>query len=178
MDDTDPLISKSETKRQFQRLAATVDELLKLPPADRHSLALPEAIEAAIELARSIRTHGGAKRQRGYIAKLLRTLDNDALQAGLERLRHRHDTNTAQFKRTERWRDRLIEADKEAINEVIARHPDVDRQHLNQLIRTAQRERQQAKPPAAARKLFRYLRELEQSVDAATDREPRPAPPR
>jgi ribosome-associated protein len=38
--------------------------------------------------------------------------------------------------------------------------PDVDRQHLRQLVRNAIRERDQEKPPKAARALFRYLREL------------------
>ena len=49
------------------------------------------------------------------------------------------------------------------MNEVIAQHPDIDRQHVNQLIRIANQEQKQNKPPAAARKLFKYLRDLEEN---------------
>ena len=76
-------------------------------------------------------------------------------------IQHRHDANTLQFKQLEQWRDRLIDNDKQTLNDVIAQHPDIDRQHLNQLIRAARLEKRQQKPPAAARKLFKYLRAME-----------------
>ena len=51
----------------------------------------------------------------------------------------------------------------QALNEIIDFYPDVDRQHINQLIRAAIQEKKQDKAPAAARKLFKYLRELEEN---------------
>jgi ribosome-associated protein len=44
----------------------------------------------------------------------------------------------------------------------IARWPEADRQQLRQLVLQHQREIQRGKPPAASRKLFRYLRELQE----------------
>ena len=43
---------------------------------------------------------------------------------------------------------------------VITRWPGADRQQLRQMILQHQRESQRDQPPAASRKLFRYLREL------------------
>ena len=43
------------------------------------------------------------------------------------------------------------------------RWPQADRQHLRQLLLQHQREAQQQKPPAASRKLFRYLREQQEN---------------
>ena len=57
----------------------------------------------------------------------------------------------------------MVDGDKQALNEVIAHFAGIDRQHINQLMRAAVREKAQEKPPAAARKLFKYLRELEES---------------
>ncbi|MCW8884628.1 MAG: DUF615 domain-containing protein, partial [Motiliproteus sp.] len=41
-------------------------------------------------------------------------------------------------------------------------YPSGDRQHLRQLVRNAVKEAQQNKPPAASRKLFKYIRELDE----------------
>ena len=46
---------------------------------------------------------------------------------------------------------------------VLTQRPDADRQALRQLIRNARQEAAAGKPPAAARALFRMLRELDGS---------------
>ena len=57
----------------------------------------------------------------------------------------------------------LIRDGDKALSGVIDRFPQADRQHLRQLVREAQREKKADKPPAASRRLFRYLRELKPS---------------
>ncbi|HHJ81221.1 MAG TPA: DUF615 domain-containing protein, partial [Candidatus Tenderia electrophaga] len=39
-------------------------------------------------------------------------------------------------------------------------HPEADRQHLRQLMRSAKKESERNKPPRAARELFQYLKQL------------------
>ena len=46
--------------------------------------------------------------------------------------------------------------------ELLEEHPAADRQHLRGLIRHAQHEAAHNKPPAAARKVFKYIRELDE----------------
>ena len=135
--------------------------MLKLKTEELQSLDLPDEIDEAIHTALKIKSRSGLKRQRQYLGKLLRSVDYEALEEQVRKIQHRHDTNTAQFKRLEKWRDKLIENDKETLGEVISRYPDIDRQHINQLIRAAHQEHKNNKPPAASRKLFKYLRELE-----------------
>lgn len=153
--------SKSQLKRDSQHMIDVGGEILKLSREDRDSLDMSDELEDAITTALKIKSRSGLKRQRLYIGKLLRAGDSEAIEAQLRKIQHRHDTNTAHFKRLEKWRDSLINNDKATLNEVITHFPDIDRQHLNQLIRTAHQEKKQDKPPAASRKLFKYLRELE-----------------
>lgn len=101
--------SKSEVKRECHHLLDMGEEILKLSAEDRQSLELPDDVEAAINTALKIKSRSGLKRQRQYIAKLLRSADSDAIEVRLKKIQHRHDTNTAQFKRLEKWRDSLID---------------------------------------------------------------------
>jgi ribosome-associated protein len=64
-------------------------------------------------------------------------------------------------------RDRLIAEDETALSELIAEHPQVDRQHLRSLVRQARLERETPnKPPRAFREIFQLLKELAQGADA------------
>lgn len=157
--------SKSQIKRECHQLLDLGDEILKLKSDELNSLELPADLREAVLTALKIKSRSGLKRQRQYIGKLLRSCDSEAIEAQLKKIQHRHDTNTAQFKRLENWRDKLIDNDKQVLDEVIARFPDIDRQHINQLIRLANQEKQHEKPPAASRKLFKYLRELEEAKE-------------
>ena len=157
--------SKSQLKRDSHHLIDVGEEILKLKPEDIRSLDLPDKLEEAISTALKIKSRSGLKRQRQYIGKLLRSINSEDIETRLRKIQHRHDTNTAQFKRLESWRDELIDNNKETLNELIARFPDVDRQHINQLIRAAHQERHQDKAPASSRKLFKYLRDLEENQD-------------
>lgn len=154
--------SKTQLKRESHHLVDIGEEILKLSREDIRSLHLPDELDAAIATALKIKSRSGLKRQRLYIGKLLRSMDSDDIEIQLRKIQHRHDTNTAQFKRLEKWRDNLVDNDKTTLDEVIAHFPDIDRQHINQLIRAAHQEKQRNKPPAASRKLFKYLRELEE----------------
>ncbi len=155
--------SKSQIKRDCHHLLDLGEEILKLKAEEIRSLELPDELENAVKTALKISSRSGLKRQRQYIGKLLRSLDNEVIEQKIRKIQHRHDTNTAQFKRLEKWRDRLIDNDKDVLNEIISRFPDIDRQHINQLIRAAHQEKTREKAPAAARKLFKYLRDLEDS---------------
>ena len=68
--------------------------------------------------------------------------------------------NNAHFKRLEKWRDRILDEGDNAINELMDEFPEADRQQLRQLYRNAMNEQKKNKPPASARQLFKYIREL------------------
>ncbi len=153
-------ISKSQRKRDCDALQKIGEQLLKLKPDELGQIEIPDELEDALNEARRIKSNSALKRQRQYLGKIMRSYDSEKIEQQLNALLHKNDTNTAQFKRIEKWRDRLIENDNEALNEIITSYPDVDRQHIHNLVRQADKELKNNKPPAAARKLFKYLRDL------------------
>lgn len=158
------LPSKSQLKRESEALQKLGEELLSLRSSDLDSMDLPDSLAEAVHTARKIRSRGGLKRQRQFIGKVMRQIDSESIEKQLAIIKHKHDTNTVAFRRIEQWRDRLLENDKSALTEIINAHPDIDRQHINQLVHKALREQAKNKPPAAARKLFKYLRDIEEQL--------------
>lgn len=153
-------VSKSRRKRDSRDLQALAAELTGLPREQLESLPLPEQLLEAIAAARTISRHGARKRQIKYIGGVLRALDVEPIRAALEEIHGHSARSAAQHQRIERWRDRLLAQGNEALTALLNERPAVDRQRIRQLIRTAQREAAVGKPPQAARRLFRALREL------------------
>lgn len=153
--------NKSEIKRENAALEALGEELIALPKDRLNKLdLLPELLEA-VKLAQAIERHHGAfKRQRKFIAKLLRDVDVASIRAQLERHTQQTAHDTRQLHSIERWRNRLLAGGDHDINDLMAEHPDADRPKLRQLIRDARKEQQAEAPPRSARLLFKYLRGL------------------
>ena len=115
---------------------------------------------AALEEAKRIKSHNALRRHHRRLGKLLRSEELDAIQRVIDEIDNRHQAGVARFHVLERWRDRLLDGDSEDFGAFLAEYPNADRQHLRQLIQVAQRERDRDQPPAAFRKLFKYLREV------------------
>lgn len=159
-DENDEWVSKTQRKQECDELQNLGEELITLSNEELDKFDLPDSLYQAILEARKIKQHGALKRQRQYIGKLMRDADTENIANRLEQIRHKHDLNNAHFKRIEQWRDRIIEAGDQAINELLAEYPEADRQYLRQLHRNYIKETRLNKPPAAARQIFKYIREL------------------
>ena len=153
-------VSKSQRKRDCHALQKISDRLLQLKPEQLALIDLPAELEDAIRDALHIRSNSALKRQRQYLGKIMRSCDSDSIEQQLNRVIHKNDTNTAHFRKIEKWRDRLINNDNEVLGEIIRELPDLDRHHIHNLVRQAAKEASANKPPAASRKLFKYLREM------------------
>ena len=86
----------------------------------------------------------------------------DAILALIDQVDSSTREYNERFHNLERWRDRLIAGDDSTLESFVADYPDADRQHLRSLIRHAQHEAAHNKPPAAARKVFKYIRDLDE----------------
>lgn len=164
----DATVSKSQRKRDAQALFHLGRELCEMPEALLLALPLDDELLDALREARSIRSHGARKRQLKFVAGLLDRRDRSALLEALERQQTAARELTARQHRSEAWRDLLVASGDEALAALFEQRPDTDRQALRQLVRNAQAEARRGRPPAAARKLFRLLRDLD---------EQRPLPP-
>jgi ribosome-associated protein len=152
--------SKSQRKRDADALQALGVALLDLPPADLEALPLPEKLRDALELLRRITSRGAQVRQKQYIGKLMRKIDIEPIGAAIERQRIAQANQSRDFHRLEAWRDRLLAEGEPALAALLSTHPHADASRIRRLLGEAARERAAEKNPAAARELFRYLREI------------------
>ncbi|MDO6746877.1 ribosome biogenesis factor YjgA [Gilvimarinus sp. 1_MG-2023] len=155
----DDLPSKSQRKREMHALQALGQELTELSDSQLLSLDLPSEVLEAIQEMHRIRQREARRRHLQFIGKVMRKVDGEQVRQQLDNLNAKHSLNTQRQHQVENWRDQLIDGNPDTLQQFISNHPDVDIQHLRQLVRMAQKEKSQAKAPAHARKLFRYLRD-------------------
>jgi ribosome-associated protein len=105
-----------------------------------------------------------------YVAKILRRIDPEPIAQAIEDLKGEARHLTARQHRCEAWRDHLIREGDLALGQLMGARHDTDAQAVRQLVRNAVREAARDKPPAAARSLFRLLRDMD-------GLEPLPPPP-
>ena len=154
--------SKSQKKRDStaaQDLGAKVAELSR----DKiESLGLPEKLQdALIETAR-ITAHEGKRRHLQLIGKLMRGIDTELIRAALEKFAGTSKQEVADMHLAERWRERLLN-DIDAFALFANDHRDADLQQLRTMIRNAQKEQAQSKPPRDFRKIYQFVRD---AIDA------------
>lgn len=152
-------LSKSALKREKDALRRKVQTLVDLSDKILAEVPMSEELRNAITLARKLKKNDARRRQIQFIAKLLNHDDITAIDAALEKEQQRHHNFQQRFHKIEQYRDQLLTEGDGLLNQLVDAYPTLDRQHLRQLIRQAQKEAQQHKPPAASRKLFKYLQE-------------------
>jgi ribosome-associated protein len=151
--------NKSLLKREAEDLKRLGDQLVDMAPSELARIPLPENLRDAIELARRISAHGGAARQRQLIGKLLRKNDVTEIRAALDAKALEERLQAREFHRIETWRNRLLSEGDTAVDALLASTPQLDAGRLRSLVGTARHEAARGRPPAAARELFRWLRE-------------------
>jgi ribosome-associated protein len=148
--------SKSQVKRELHALVDLGERLTTLKPDLLAKLPLTDALRRALADAPKHTANIARKRHLQFIGKLMRDQDTDAILVLLDQL----DASTRQynerFHNLERWRDRLIAGDDGTLEKFVIDYPEA-------LIRQAQHELAQNKPPASSRKIFKYIRELDET---------------
>jgi len=164
LDEQDYGPSRTQQRREALAVLTLAGQLVELPASRLAKLDLPDDVRREIEITRRITAHGARKRQMAFLAKVMRRFGEEdfaAVRAELGENREKQRQDTAAMHRLEAIRDRLVDGDDAALAEVIAEHPQVDRQHLRSLVRQARLERETPnKPPRAFREIFQLLKEL------------------
>ena len=155
-------VSKSEIKRDAEELKKLGSKLVDLTQANLDKIQLDESLLDAINLARRSRLEA-KRRQLQFIGKLLRSATEDEInhiRESLDKIENKHNQQQAMLHKLELLRDELVEQGDDALAKLLDEHPDADRQHLRNLIRSAQKEKAQNKPPKAYREIYQYLKTL------------------
>ncbi|GMR15315.1 MAG: ribosome biogenesis factor YjgA [Gammaproteobacteria bacterium] len=155
-------VSKSQRKREAHELLELAKKLISMPETQLKGLPLDKDLLEEVDFARSIRAHGARKRQLMTVGKLLRKRDAGPLLDAVNNIDVKNRQVTARHHHVEAWRDRLIEGSDQALSELLKQSPQTNAQTLRQLIRNAGKEAKLGKPPTAARKLFKLLREIDE----------------
>ena len=156
------IISKSQAKREATELQKLGETLLQYTPKQLLPLNLPDNLLQAIKEGRKITANVATARQKQYIGKLMRNIDPAPIYAFLDAQKGISNEHNIWLHQIERLRERML-TDTKAVEKFIADYPAVDIQHLRQLIRNAQKERQQQEagkhiPPKAFRELFQLMK--------------------
>jgi len=153
-------VSKSQRKRDANVLLDLAKQLISMPESRLKRLPMDQDLRDEVDFARSIRPHGARKRQLMTVGKMLRKRDTEALLDEVNNIDQKNRQQTARHHHVEAWRDKLIAGGDHELSELLEKTEGANVQILRQLIRNAKKEVQLNKPPAAARKLFKVLREM------------------
>ena len=148
-------VSKSEIKRDAEDLKQLGEKLVNLTKANLTKVPLDDTIELAQRLQKEAR-----RRQLQYIGKLLRSIDAEPIREALEKIENKHNQQQAMLHKLEILRDELVAKGDAALTDLLNEHPSADRQHLRNLIRAAQKEKEQNKPSKAYREIYQVLKTL------------------
>jgi len=152
--------SKTKKKEAMHELRDLGAELVELSVGQLKKIKLPENIYEAVRDCQKITAHGARRRQVAYLGKLMRSVDDEPIRAGLALLRGESSAEVARLHRLERFRTRLL-ADEAFLSEILATWPTADLQYLRQLRRNALKEQENNKPPKNFRAIFQVLQELD-----------------
>ncbi len=153
--------SRTQIKREVEALQELGKKLINQKADVIAKLPLSDSLIAALQEAKRIHQNEAKRRHLQYIGKLMRDVDIEQICELIDRQEAGTKAHVQYFHQLENWRDRLLKEDSE-ISAFLEAFPNGDRQHVRQLVRNANREEKNNKPPASARKLFKYIRELDE----------------
>ncbi|MDF1582931.1 MAG: ribosome biogenesis factor YjgA [Methyloprofundus sp.] len=152
--------NKTQLKRDIAAIHEMCEEITQLAPAQIEKLNFPDEIAIAITAAAKMPFKAARKRQLKFITGLMRKVDIEPIEDALNKIKAKSAHATRELHQLERWRERLLSDDKQALTELLDKYPGADAQQLRQLIRNAKKEISLEKPVKSARLLFKYLRVL------------------
>lgn len=161
-DDINPddyIKSKSQVKREMTALQKLGEQLIDMNDKQLATIPAEEKLLDAIHEARKMPHREARRRHLQFIGRLMRETNHEEIQAAVDKLQARSDQYVHRQHQIERFRDLLIEGDKQIFQTLVTNCPGIDVQHLKQLVRSAQKERDENLPPKSSRKLFSFIRE-------------------
>lgn len=150
--------NKTKIKREMLALRKLGKILMKMPTNHLQMMPISDVVKHEITKAKGFKKEA-LRRQLIFIEKLMRDEDAEAIENALLTITQPQQEDISAFHEIEEWRDKLIAGDNELLEDLLSRFENMERQYMRQLIRNANKELTQKKPPKSSRLLFQYLKE-------------------
>ena len=160
--------SKTRKKLEAEALQTLGIQLTRMSADELSKLPLPDELSEAVRLAQKINQRGGHKRQLQYIGKIMRTIDPGPIETAIRQLKMQHSRAVSQFHQLEQWRDQLLANDPDIMDTLVLKYPNMDRQHLRQLVRNASSKNEKL-AKKSKRALFRFLQQQDNPHQGTSD---------
>ncbi len=151
--------NKTKIKREMKALHGLGRQLVEMPNSKFEKITLSERMREAVILAKKLKK-AALQRQLRFIASIMTEENTRTILAKIKMLSLPQEQEVRAFHQVEEWRNKLLKGDNDLINELVVQFEAADRQQLRQLIRNANKEAENNKPPKASRLLFKYLNDL------------------
>ena len=164
--------SKSALKRAMHELQDLGEELVSMPDARLAAIEMPERLRDALDAWKTTRSFEGKRRQMQFIGKVLRLIDAEPLREAVATFKLGHARNALALHECEAWRTRLLDDEKNALNEWVEVYPATDLQQLRNLIRQARKDAAAApeqRNGRSYRELFQFIKRLVEAPPAVDD---------
>ncbi len=109
--------SKNARKREQQALVKLGEQLVALKDSELVTVELSEELLKAVRAAARMKSHGALRRQKLLIGKLMRQADAERIRIQLAALGASDRREKKLFAGAERWRDKLVGDDRQALDE-------------------------------------------------------------
>jgi len=160
-DHDEDYVSRADVKREIAVYQELGIKLVALSKSQIQKLDLDELLFDNIMKTKIIKINTEAyRRQLQFIGKIIRNVDIEALQLDMKNVLNQNSNESAKQNVAEKLKDQLLSDGDAAIQNLLEKHPQLDRQKLRQLVRQSTKEL--AKKPDEASKssneLVKYLR--------------------
>lgn len=140
-DKDDDYESRAEAKRSIAIYQELGNKLILLSKSQIERLNLDEIIYDNVLKAKTIKSNTEAyRRHLQYIGKLMRYVDIEALQLAMKNVLNKNSNESAKSNVADKTRDQLLNEGDTAIQALIEKHSDLDRQKLRQFVRQTKKE--------------------------------------
>lgn len=153
--------SKSQKKRDAEALQKLGEQLTLLNADQLNTVPVPDEIKEAILSLKSIKGNAAKKRHVQYIGRLMRGIEEiEPVQLAYEKIIKGFAADKAHFHLVEKWRDRFLSQDKNALTDFLTQYTCDDRQALRQLVQKALKEQTNGQNHGAAKALFQLIKRI------------------
>ena len=156
--------SRSQLKRDSAALQKTGEDLAALSPALWDKFSISKDMRQALNEFLRVRGHEAKRRQLQYIGRLMRNENADQIEYELAGLKTGHEHQTMEFHALEDLRDRIIENDANAwdeVNKLLEGMGEEEKKEWIKKIETYAKAVRDKNDKKAFRFLFRTLKEIQ-----------------